>query len=279
MITFGQKLLSNKLLTIVHEINKTTLLGSQTHNLYIAAAFQQVINEGCIIFHHPNTKNILMQQLTSNMGMSGSFVARMLDGCDFDWLLFDRCEQLCEQYNLTDCSFFYRQITKPILPDLSNKQSLELLTVADIKQILKNNNHPTTGKRDDLVDLLWRVLPINDTEKLLNQRYQEKFVKYQQRHIANKYDLLLHHILHRAYFLRDISRNYNDKYDETFGRYSVKLFFVNGENNHDEQLAKLLDGTGYQGVIVNGKINKLMPLFPSDMASADIMFTPRHKLK
>ena len=72
--------------------------------------------------------------------------------------------------------------------------------------------------------------------------------------------------MHRAYFLRQISRP-NPLFYPVFSDAFVQ--------DEDRRLATWLDGDGYAGVVQGEKIAKLLPLFPGD--PSDISFEVRRR--
>lgn len=83
-----------------------------------------------------------------------------------------------------------------------------------------------------------------------------------QQKIKAKYELLGEYLQHRYYFLRDIV-NYLSL-PEHFEPY---LSFIDVQNQDERKLAKLLIGGGFDQVIVNHQISRLLPLFPHDKSS------------
>ena len=233
------------------------------HKVIIDTAFDQVIQAGGIVFKS-NGKEVRMhisQLIADGQTFSGTKIAEAAKNQDFEWRLYDKCVALCQTHGLKFTRFQY--LSEPQPPEFV-KEHLDILTVADIKYILKANGHITTGKRDELVDRLWVHFPIKDTESMLNKRYQENLAKYQERQMKLKYELLASHVVLRAYFLRKIANE-----NMFFRGVKLSLDFRVCEED-DAKLAKLLDGTGYDDVLLFGKINKLLPLFPRDLV--DVTF-------
>lgn len=234
------------------------------HPEILNIAYQQVVQEGEIAFgqHEEAIRAEILHQINANFGAFGSRLFDIVDGEDFDWPLHRRCIEICDTHNLMLTNFRY--LKPPTLPTLI-KQDLELLTVSDIKKILKDNGHLTTGNREELVERLWVNLPIEQTKQMLFDKYQQKIEVYQKRQLKKKFELLVSYIKRRGYFLRYIAQNGGRI---GFGSYLALVEFSTTMCSADDFiLAKHLDGTGYDRVVVSGQINKLLPLFPYDFSS------------
>lgn len=231
---------------------------------YLKMAYHLVVEEGNIQFDDPaTTKAIIIQSLLSQDDYQIAKTCKT----DFTWRLFDDCVRLCQEHQLHHTHFYLRLPKAPIAPSLDNKESLSLLTVEDIKSLLKTVGQKQSGKRDELVDRLWVFLPIEATERLLNAKYNEQHQIYQTRLIHHKYELLASFIKSRAYCLRKLVDFNSYQFNPFAIQRQTKLQLgFKGENEQDKQLAKLLDGTGYDTVLVDGVLHKLLPLFPYDFS-------------
>lgn len=231
------------------------------HKVILDTAFDQVVKEGGIRFQFDVQEirfNLLCAIVESSRFTYGQ-IDEWFGGKDFQWLLYDKCYQAHESGAVKFTNFDYSP--KPRCPEMV-KKDLDLLTVNDIKEILKKNGHSTTGKRNELVDRLWQFFPINDTEAMLSKRYQEKLEKYMKSQLKRKYEMLASHILQRAFFLRKIAT------PSPFRFYKPKLSLSMCEKD-DKKLAEIIDGTGYDDVVLSNKINKLLPLFPRDFSNIE----------
>ncbi len=231
---------------------------------YLEVAYRQIAEQAGVSFKNPPKVKTLI--LTSLVNQSRDDIAKLCDYDDFAWHWFDECVRLCQEHQLTSSTFYGNLPKTPPMPSLDNKDSLSLLTVAQIKSLLKKHGHQTTGKRDELVDRLWIFLPIHDTEVLLNTKYAELYQRYRTQFIRHKYNTLMSTIKRRAYFLRKLVNYKALETNPFFAKKQIILqSFAYHENQvQDAQLAKLLDGTGYDTVLINGILHKLLPLFPYD---------------
>lgn len=183
----------------------------------------------------------------------------LMDGQDFYWALYDKCMKISQENDLL-CNFSLQVGEPPKEPNLE-KIDLELLKVPDIKKLLKKYGHSTVGSRQELVDRLWVFLPIQDTQELLDLRYQEVLEKCKQKQIRQKYKLLVSFAKQRYYFFGDIVRHGNP----SPWRKKVELSLGLCQTD-DAVFAKLLNGIGYDDVIVGGKANQALPLYPTDLS-------------
>lgn len=236
----------------------------------LKAVLNQVIQDDAINFEK-NEKAIcsaIIREIKSGGRISGKRILETAKSTDFDWGLYDRCVWLCENHNIIDSNFRY--IAEPPCLPVDDKESLSALKVNEIKAILKSNGHSISGTRDELVNRLWQFLPIKDTEKALADQYKANLLVYKPKYLALKYQSLAHFILQRAYFVMQIIR-YTDKKDNPFiGKFSPKLMELG--SNGDKELAKLVDGSGYSGVITGNVIYKFLPIFPNDLASINFQY-------
>lgn len=233
--------------------------------IYRAVHFD-VFLVGNIIFPEHNTGDIVKILLNPDLTNKSKTLFNLMNGQDFSWPLYDKCVQIATNHNMPLSSFGLRLGEPPKKPTL-DKADLDLLKVSDIKALLKKYAHSTSGNRDELVNRLWVFLPIQDTEKLLATRYQEALSKYQQKQIRHKYSLLASFVRQKYYFFDNIVRHG-----------SQQLFRIKPELNFelcqedDKKFAKLIDGVGYDNIIINNKINKSLPLHPTDMAYISYKF-------
>lgn len=194
----------------------------------------------------------------------------LMDGQDFHWALYDKCMKISQENDLL-CNFSLQVGEPPKEPNLE-KIDLELLKVPDIKKLLKKYGHSTTGSRQELVDRLWVFLPIQDAQELLDLRYQEVLEKYKQKQIRQKYQLLVSFAKHRYYFFGNIARYGKPSPSQKKAELSLGLC-----QTDDAVFAKLLNGIGYDDVIVGGKVNQVLPLYPTDLSRVQYNIVYKNK--
>lgn len=231
---------------------------------YAKTAFEQILVQGNVFFDNERLAHAcILSTLTGQQHHTENQLAEKLG--DFRWDLFDECVTLCQEHGLTESSFYLALLQPPKEPSLDNKDSLNELTIPELKSLLKVVNQPLSGKKDELINRLWVHLPIAQTDALLNQKYQEQLEIYQKRRIANKYKILLQTIKYRVNFFFRITEHldHSDTGFLTYHGYTMdKSFVVNPEQ--DSKLSELCGELSDVRLIVNGVLFGVLPQFPND---------------
>lgn len=229
-------------------------------NLWKTVKFSVFLSDN-ITFPNYSTDEVLKVIANPDIHTPDKVLFDLMEGQDFNWSLYDKCLKICQENNLPLCNFSL-QIGKPPKEPNLEKSDLELLKVPDIKKLLKKYGHSTSGSRQELVDRLWIFLPVQDTQELLDLRYQEVSEKYKQKQIRQKYRLLASFAKQRYYFFGDIVRHGRPSPWRTKVELSLALC-----QTDDTTFAELFNGVGYKDVIVGGKVDKALPLYPTDLSS------------
>lgn len=187
----------------------------------------------------------------------------------FKWELHDKCLAICHTHNIYPNGYrFYRD--EPKRPT-NLAEGLAYLTIPEIKPLLKARKLKVGGKKDDLIQRLNEVARFEEVADVCLEKYQENQADWKRKCIYHAYELLVRMIVNRAYFLHR-----KDQILE-LQAYKKDKYLLKGVNlpNHaqakaEEQLmAKLVDGTGYEDVIIDNKLCKLLPIYPSGASTID----------
>lgn len=265
----SKKLLCDELSDLANYLQANQSITTEPFELaisYVQMAYQQIVEQGDIVLDKPNAQSLIMNAIVCNDSKPN--IAKMFDYADFNWHWFDECVRLCQENQLTNNTFYNHLPRPPAKPSLDNKDSLSLLTIPQIKSLLKKYGHQTTGNKQQLVDRLWVFLPIEDTDQLLNAKYNDLYEQYRTRFIRHKYNTLYHTINRRASFLRDLVNFLRLQTNSICKNQHLSLSFASLPEcqPQDQELAKLIDGTGYDAVVIEGVLHKLLPIFPYDLA-------------
>lgn len=233
------------------------------HPKLVEVAYNQVVVEGNVMFSSQSTliKNSMIKSMTNTEVVTGKDLMRIGKGMDFSWSIYDKCISFCDQNNLKNLYY----IAPPTAPS-TVEDALVWFNMSELKAVLKEKGQPVGGKRSDLEARMLDCITISDLQKPLVIKRQEKVDKAKKKSLEIKYEQLLRFVNHRAYFLRQIAQNFDNP------QFEPELLFLSGSEADERLLAKALDGTGFDTVILDGKFCKLLPLFPGSMTTHTLRY-------
>lgn len=236
------------------------------HRKLVEIAYRQVVQDGDVKFHGQAAaiKRSIIDSVANSSSPTGKELADIGNGADFIWPLYEKCVAICERENLNIIRYKKLAIKPKTVTD-----ALSWLNMTELKAVLREKGQPVSGKRADLDARMVEHINISDLQKLLDAKFQDKIINTQAQAIATKYDELFHFVRHRAYFLQQIGKQMDS------GFYP-ELKFIDNEDQ-ERLLATLLDGTGFDTVIIDDKLCKLMPLFPSSLAAISFRYRRRNQ--
>ena len=208
-------------------------------------------------------KKAIIDAAVNSSSTTGKELAGIGNGADFTWPLYEKCVAICEQENLNIIRYDVLSTKPETVAD-----ALSWLNMTELKAVLKEKGQPVGGKRAELDARMLESVSITDVQKILDAKYQDKIAGTQAKAIATKYDELCRFVHHRAYFLRQIGNQPNSD------RFYPELKVIDNEAQ-ERLMAKLLDGIGFDAIIIDGKICQLMPLFPSSLAAINFRYRRR----
>ncbi len=183
----------------------------------------------------------------------GKAFLELTNSYNFRWDMYDKCVEICDTRGFEQVSNF-RPISPPEIPD-NVIDGLEWLTVNEMKPLLKAHGEKVSGRREELENRLLGVLDFEELEPLLEDKSHDKIERYQRDVLIDKYTHFAYMVKFRSRFLYRITQ-YHDGMDKFF----LTLTF-HADETEERILARELDGLGFDNVIVDGKVCKLLPLF------------------
>lgn len=236
------------------------------HRKLVEIAYRQVVQDGGVKFRGQTAaiKNAIIDSAVNSSSPTGKELAGIGNGADFSWPLYEKCVAICERENLNIIRYKELVIKPETVTD-----ALSWLNMTELKAVLKEKGQPVGGNRAELDARMVEHVSISDLQKLLDAKFQDKILGTQAKAVATKYDELYHFVLHRAYFLQQIGNQIDNNF-------YPELRFIDNEAE-ERLLAKLLDGTGFDTVIIDGRLCKLMPLFPSSLANISFRYRRRNQ--
>ncbi|MDO4776303.1 MAG: SAP domain-containing protein [Cardiobacteriaceae bacterium] len=222
-------------------------------------AYQQIIVDGKIAFPRgaQQAKTLLLRDLRhGDTDKTTKALMEKMQAQDFAWPLHQRCVQLCLEHEIYPGAFHYLAL-RPHSPE-TLPEALTLLTVPEIKAVLKAHGQPVTGKRADLERQAQEVLRLEDLRSNYTEKLAQQQEKFNQMALKEKYHALVSMVDMRAHFLRRVEQLQELLQGEVFKH---ALLPIEAEPD-DAKLAALLDGSGYVDAVTESTIHKLLPLFP-----------------
>lgn len=219
-------------------------------------AYRQIVIQGKVQFPD-SIQSIIGQEIhRATTEDTASIVRSLLKQSNFqplDYPLFERCVELCQTHDLYPYSYQFLR-NEPQYP-VNTEQAASFLTVAQLKKLLKQKGHSATGKRADIERQAIAHLKLEDFGTVLETRFADAMTRYTRQYVREQYTLLISTIVRRSFFLHRISKPNDPRILTPY------LSFVDPAC---AKLATLLDGTGYDGILIADKVKKSLPLFPGD---------------
>lgn len=189
-------------------------------------------------------------------------VVGSMDGKDFDWQLYDNTLAVIERYHL---SVGFGE-PKPTLPD-DIQEVLGWLTVNEMKELLRHNGQKVSGNRSELEERILTYISLDDIQPTIQAKFDDKLAKHNQAILESKYSLLLDFIKRRYLFLQDIIKRHNADGEIGIAKFAPQSIMYFSANPADfNKLLYEIYGFSYDDVVFGGKIHKLLPLLPNEMA-------------
>lgn len=222
-------------------------------------AYHQIIVDGGIIFPQDAKKirALLLRELPhGDIDKTIESLMKIMHMQDFTWSLYQRCVQLCIEHEIYPDAFVYLT-NRPHSPKTLS-EALSLLTVTEIKSVLKLHEQPITGKREELVQRAQESLCLDDLKNEYTEKLAQQQEKFSQIALKEKYYALVGMVDLRAHFLMRL-----EQLQELLNSELLKHKLMPIEADPDDaKLAELLDGSGYINAVTENTIHKLLPIFP-----------------
>ncbi|MBS9779653.1 MAG: SAP domain-containing protein [Moraxellaceae bacterium] len=240
----------------------------KTDQRFIEIAYKQIVIDGGIEFP-PHDKNAFQTLIRDVTHESTYYLVRalfhMMGEQPFKWALHENCLRLCKEYDIYPNNYFFYK-SEPKCPH-SVTSGLEYLTVAEIKPLLKERGLKVSGKKSELIERLNNQVSFDEIANDCLPKYQEKLADYERKSIMHQYELLISMLVFRTHFLRR-KNEIHDRMKKGFfsGKFIIKGIELPVDKKRKEadiKLAKLIDGKGYDDVIINNRISKFLPIYPS----------------
>lgn len=228
-------------------------------SLLVKAVEQMINNDGLDLGEHLDTilqHFILYRQEGKKVPIKPLMEATNKQ--DFKWVLYDKCVAFCERENIEyvgNGGCFYHE--KDIKMPQTMAQAVAWFTVAEMKDYLREYEQKVSGKRAEIEQRMIEHVPLSDLHTDLLIKYDDKVRQAYYGYLCNKYELLVRFVMFRAYHLKRLGQSY----------YQYKIIPRKGNmermNNDEKALADEVSEGGYDTVFIDGKLAKLLPLFPS----------------
>ncbi len=228
---------------------------------FLVFAFNQIVKDTGVYLGR--NEKIVLDKIIDMQSKNDRNISKDLyeltNHCNFYWKLYDDCVQICKKHGFTRVSNF-EPVPLPLMPT-TTKELLALLTVKEIKSILKQCKLAISGKRAELEKRVQANIDFQDLQLVADEKYQQNLADYEVKVIIQKYQYLASFVKFRSRFLMRLT-NYDDQI--------YKQFYVSFKLREDIEkqqiMGKELDGTGFTNVVVNEKICKNLPLFPCSLS-------------
>lgn len=237
-------------------------------NVLAKTAYQQIVESEIEFSKNKQAiKKALMSILIDGQKISGKQLYKIAGGQDFSWFLYERCATFVVEHQLYESSLYQEPFEQPT--DWAS--AIDYFTVTELKSLLKQHGLKATGSRDELIERVSSDIEYTQVENIVNDKLLEKSIKWNEKYITKKYEHLARFLLHRFYFLRDITKQYNMQTSSPT-RFQPTLLYV-GQKEIEQKIACFLVQGGFDSVIVNQTVYKLLPLFPSSITSVNFKYS------
>ena len=229
---------------------------------FFATAYRQIVENGGVVFaaRGAEIRALLLRELPKgDPRKTLKAFYELAGGQPFRWPLHERCVQLCKAHQVYPHAYYY--LTRAPKAPATVEEALSMLTVPQLKAVLKTQGLPTDGKREVLAQRVVAHCSLGQLQPEFMPALATARAKWQTSAVKMQYDLLERMVTFRAYFLQRM-----EQIVELQRSPFKRVPYLGERDEADEILARLLDGDGYKGVIKNGCVEKLLPLFPGDSA-------------
>lgn len=229
---------------------------------FFATAYRQVVENGGVVFaaRSAEIRALLLRELPKgDPRKTLKAFYELAGGQPFRWPLHERCVQLCKTHQVYPHAYYY--LTRAPKAPATVEEALPMLTVPQLKAVLKTQRLPTDGKREALTQRVFAHCSLEQLQPEFMPALAAARAKWQMTMLKEQYDLLVRTIDFRAFFLYRL-----EQITELQRSPFKRVPYLGERDEADEMLARLLDGDGYKGVVKNGRVEKLLPLFPGGSA-------------
>lgn len=248
------------------------------HPRVIQTAYEQIAINGNIVFPHAarEVRQLLLNDPYKDSRETEKALYQLVKGELCQWPLYDRCIELCRMHNIYPAPFDFLEDEPQ--PPQNVEHALALLSMDEIKPLLKAKGCKVGGKRAELEARAMNHLDMGDLSSVVDKKLSALQQTYQKKTIRKQYELLIHFIMHRAYFLHEAARNVSVN-KHGYVKFIPELTRVFPVTPEHEQLAMLLDGMGYNHLIQHEEVMRFLPLYPGDPMDVRYQYQSRHKTK
>lgn len=230
------------------------------HPKIVRKALEQIVNSGVDL---GDNEDAVFQEIFAHYKqgktIKGKTLIEATNKQDFKWPLYDQCVAFCEREDIELVGLngvFYRE--EAVEMPQTMIQAVDWLTVAEMKGCLREHGQKVSGNRPEIEERMIEHISLSDLHTDLLIKYDERAKDAYYDYLSNKYERLASFISHRTYFLRDLGYRY----------YACRVMPMSERSGNDRvsdterDLAKKVSEGGYDTVFVDGKLAKLLPLFP-----------------
>ena len=119
---------------------------------FFATAYRQIVENGGVVFaaRGAEIRALLLREIAqkaTHAKLSKRFY-ELAGGQPFRWPLHERCVQLCKTHQVYPHAYYY--LTRAPKAPATVEEALFMLTVPQLKAVLKTQGLPTDGKREVL---------------------------------------------------------------------------------------------------------------------------------